>query len=258
MIVFYIIASAVILFLLTALVNVQLVLHRKKQLLFLQEKETMRNNYEQAILQSQVEIREQAAHQISLELHDNVGQLLSLAKMQLSSININDPGKALQKVNGSMDLVSRAVEQVRNLAKTLDSEQVLSSGFLNAFRFELQLLEKIGIFQTELCIEGQEYELDKKKELVLFRAVQEILNNIAKHAQARHINATIQYFREKLCVTVSDDGIGFNHAEVKNKSLEEKGSGLINIHKRIEIIGARVHINSTPDTGTTIRIELPV
>jgi two-component system, NarL family, sensor kinase len=229
---------------------------RRKQI-YLRERADMKSSYEKAILQSQLEIKEQTVHHISQELHDNVGQLLSLAIFTLSSINPEAKERMMPKVNGSRELVQKAVTQIRDLAKTMDGDNILSSGIADALKFELQLLQKNGIFKTQFKTEGTAYPLDPQKELVVFRVTQEILNNIVKHAQASSISAFVRFMPNGVTIAISDDGIGFDLQSVGMRPLEEKGSGITNIHKRMSVIGGRVQINSETMKGTNFVIDLP-
>jgi signal transduction histidine kinase len=211
-------------------------------------------NFQKELLRTQLEIQEQTFQNISQEIHDNIGQTLSLVKLNLNTISTEPGPRNDQKITTSLNLVSKAINDLRSISKTLNTDMILSAGFLNALEFELQLIEKTGIFQTSLSIDGQSAKLDPKKELILFRIVQEALNNIIKHSSASSISVKAIFEKSRLCVSVSDDGTGFSPDESNN--IAGRGSGLSNMNKRARLIGGTLLIESNP-SGTTIHLTIP-
>ncbi len=138
----------------------------------------------QTLLETRLEIQEHTFRAISEELHDNLGQVLSLAKLQLNTANINNPIQAQEKVNGAIDLVSQAIYSIRDLAKTMHSESITRVGLTGALETEARLIEKTGMLQPVFQVSGTPVPLDDNKTLIVFRIVQEALHNVVKHADA--------------------------------------------------------------------------
>ena len=136
------IITGTIIFLLVALFMVSfLFLYRKRQHHHLKEKEQMKNEFKQELLRTQLEIQEQTFKTISQEIHDNIGQMLSLAKMNLSKFEI-DRHNSDEAVLSAKNLVSRAVSELRELSKTLNTDTISSIGLIKSIELELQLVEK--------------------------------------------------------------------------------------------------------------------
>lgn len=210
------------------------------------------SKFQHTLLQSQLEIQEQTFKTISQEIHDNIGQMLSLAKLNLNTIDFSRAQKTIDKVSDAKELVSKAIQDLRDLSKTLNTETITTIGLMRAIEMELQRLQKTETVQTHFDITGILVKLDAQKELILFRIVQEALHNIIKHARATVINVTAAYTSHQLLVTIMDDGCGFD------KGIANHGSGLRNMQSRARLMNARMTITSRPGNGTQIAICLPI
>jgi signal transduction histidine kinase len=224
---------------------------RKKSLIL--EKIMLEEKFKQEILLSQIEIQNQTFNNISQEIHDNVGQVLSLAKVQLNIIGenqiVNQPLLADTKEN-----ISKALSDLRDVAKGLSSDRINILGLDEAIGQELQRINKSGILTIAFNSSGQSREIDQKKQLILYRVIQECLQNIIKHAEASSVNLALDYQSACLDILLSDNGIGFN---LEQEQANKHGLGLMNIYKRIELIGGSVQFKSKPREGTHIKISVP-
>ncbi|WP_198170300.1 sensor histidine kinase [Mucilaginibacter arboris] len=191
---------------------------------------------------------------IGADLHDNIGQLLSLTSLTLNSIEMEDPDKAQQKINSALDLNSRCIKELRLLGKLLQGEQLISSGLPEAVNYEIEWLQKAGQYQVDYQIETNFTASNPDKDLLIFRILQEILNNTIKHAFATQIKIKLGCRDNNLHLTVEDNGVGFLMDEAPGK---HGGMGLHNIRKRTELMGGEVHIQSQPGTGTVIKLSIP-
>jgi two-component system, NarL family, sensor kinase len=246
------IITGTIIFLLVALFMVSfLFLYRKRQHRHLKEKEEMKNEFKQELLRTQLEIQEQTFKTISQEIHDNIGQMLSLAKMNLSKFEI-DRFNSDEAVLSAKDLVSQAVSSLRDLSKTLNTDTISSIGFIKAIELELQLVEKTTGIKTIMQTTGLLQKIQPQEELILFRIVQESLHNSIKHASANLLSVRANFENDLLLLTVSDNGIGFNYS-----ANHGEGSGLRNMQSRSKLIGADWRLRSAPDKGTEIKITIP-
>lgn len=246
-------------FLLVGIGIVMLILtYQKRKLKYFREKELMKSSYEKEILQTQLEIQEQTLKTISEEIHDNIGQALSLAKLNLNTMpEVNDEA-VKQKIITTKELVSKAIVDLRDLSKSLNTDYVVNMGLQRAVEYELELIEKSTGIKTNLVIEGLAFRLEKQNELILFRIVQEVLNNIVKHAGASTVFAVICYLPTSLELKISDDGKGVNLQPLNEGTINTFGLGIRNMHNRAKLIGADFKMNSTIGKGTTIKINLPV
>lgn len=224
-------------------------LARRKRMVI--EKERLTENFREELLRTQLEIQEQTFKTISQEIHDNIGQVLSLAKMNLATADIEQEHKSAEKVYTAKDLVSKAIQDLRDLSRTLNTETIVSMGLLKAIETELQLLQKTASIEAAMNIDGTVNRLEPQKELILFRIVQEALHNVIKHSNAKQVTVDAVYSNQYLYLKISDDGHGFNISE------ETAGSGLRNMQSRAKLIGAEWNISSNGQ-GTLINISIPI
>lgn len=193
-----------------------------------------------------------ALQQISQEIHDNIGQTLSLAKLNLHSMQkLSELGEN-QKVEETLQLVARAIRDLREISANLHSDNITDFSLIEAIRSELQTISRIGAFKTDLRISGKGYPLSSQTEFVLFRISQEILNNIIKHAGAQSIVVRIQYEANCFSLRIQDDGCGIN-----GKDYFLKGQGIRNIQGRAKLLGGQLDIDTKPNEGTAVSILLP-
>lgn len=207
------------------------------------EKEEMKKIYEQTLLESQIEIQEQTLRHISQEIHDNIGQILSLVSLNVSSIVTVD----LEKRAFTRELLSKAMKDLRGLSKSLNPERIMMVELEVAIKNELEKLERSGDYKTELIIKNKISIVNENNKIILFRMIQEIMNNVIKHAKATQIKITFDTDDSQDFLTIEDNGIGFDILKLNNN-----GIGLSNIEKRSQMINATVNIESELNKGTAI------
>ena len=233
-----------------------ILLYQKKSIAFSSEKKLMETKFQQELLLSQLEIQEQTLKNISQEIHDNIGQTLSLVKLNLNTIDIEKPAVIPQKVDNSKQLVGKAITDLRSLSKKLHSDSILAAGLLKAIEFELGLVEKSGVFQTSFKINGDPVILDAQKELILFRIVQEAMNNIIKHAQASTIAISANFAHNHLQLLIDDNGNGFK-LPLEQGDIN-RGIGLRSMENRVKLLNGQFAIETAPAKGTQIQISVPI
>lgn len=219
----------------------------------LKDKIQMKANFEKELLQTQVEIQEQTLKNISEEIHDNVGQILSLAKLHLNTFPPGTDASIQTKVDETKNLVSKAITDLRNLSRSLHGEKITDVGLQEAIASELNILQNTGEFKTKLIINGDVYKMNSQKEMVLFRIAQEALHNAQKHSAATELWVEMDYHPQLFSLKICDNGNGFNKAALHEK---EKGIGLKSMHNRAALIGGKLSLDSTEGKGTCINVEL--
>lgn len=213
------------------------------------EKADLQSAFEKNLLQSKIEIQEQAFNEISRELHDNLGQQLSLAKLNLSTLkeiaNVLDQ----EKIETTRELISDSIYQIRSISKTLLGEKVSSIGIVESIKKEAARINKTGVIDISVEANLQSIFLDNQKEVILFRIVQEALNNVIKHAAATIVVIKLENQNDALKISIQDNGKGFILVGDSNN-----GIGLMNMRNRAETIGAKLNIASAPNDGTCVEI----
>ncbi len=236
-----IIAVVLILVIIAVFFLLVLIYFNNKKIQNIREKEMLKKEFDQALLQTQLEVQEQTMKQISLEIHDNIGQVLSLVNLNLQTLSPGDT----EKLNTTSVLVNKAITDLRSLSKSLNPESIGKKGLTELLQEELNLLQRSGRFVTKLEVED-DIALPTNQLVILYRMIQEVLNNIIKHSEATMVNATLK--KQKL--TISDNGKGF----LNDGSYA--GLGLNNLRQRGKVIGATVIIESVADKGTSVTFSL--
>jgi len=244
----------VVLIIITALVVVFFVVFQKRKNKLLLERIKQQQAFEIEIVQAQTESQEQTLKNIGWELHDNVGQLLAFASMQLSILktHVADDG-VKDKFNDASDALKESLKEVRSLSKTLNNEVILNIGFEKSISNELNRLKKMKFTSAELVIKGDKVDFDNKKhEIIVFRILQEFLSNAVKYSEAKNLKVILDYQPNTLIITASDDGKGFDMNTI------EKGSGLINMQSRAALIKATLNLFSKPNEGVKLTLNYPI
>ncbi len=230
---------------------------RHRQKVNIQDKITLKAQYEREILTAQLEVQNTTLQHIGQELHDNVGQLLAVARINLNVVEEakegDDNRKYIQQAN---ELIAQSINDLRSLTKSLDGDFVQDFGLSESIAQELQRVRNTGIFGTEFRTSGEAYSLGFQREIVLFRIVQEVLNNAIKHAEAKKLTVNIIYLPESVTLTLQDDGKGFDYPSTQEKILSQSGAGLRNMQRRAALIGGQYTLKSLPGQGTTVSINL--
>jgi len=228
--------------------------YRKKQQHEL-EKQQLQSQFSQTLLQAQLEIQEHTLKHVAYELHDNLGQIASLIKINLNTFKLDDnPEQMSLKIENTKDLIRRLISDLKSISVGLNNDRISSVGLVNALVTEAERLNRIGTFETSVVYNAQHIVLDPRTEIILYRMSQEILNNIAKHSEAKQVTISIHSTENLLKLAFNDDGIGFELL----KAATNGGSGLMNLKSRAQLIGAELKIISTLGSGTTVTIDSPL
>jgi signal transduction histidine kinase len=206
----------------------------------------------QELLKTRLEMQEHILNDISQEIHDNVGQELSLTKMQLNIIETEIPGN--QVLHGAMESLGKAVTSLRDIAKSLSTERAVYFSLHENIADEINRIRRSGVLQIHFNVEGKEKHVKEEKKLILFRMIQECMQNIIKHSRATESILFFLYGESEFRVSISDNGKGF---DVPDTLTIKSGLGLANIINRAGLIGGRAEIVSTIDSGTIINIYIP-
>lgn len=214
---------------------------RKNKLL--QEQKNAKKKFESEIAESQIEIREETLRNISWELHDNIGQLLTLAKIQLQNSTPENIGEV-------SETITKSLNELRSLSKLINPEAIKEIQLKEAIQLEIDRFNRLNFIKSELKILGKEQKINEKSSIIIFRILQEFFSNTIKHSKASKLDVTLEYTEGELQITAKDNGIGFVKEETSHK-----GIGLHNIESRAKLIGAKVAFQSIPEEGTSLVIN---
>lgn len=240
--------STMIILLLTSLIIAYLFINQKRKLRHAHEMNDLKNTYDKEILQTRLEIQNQTFQTISRELHDNVGTIVSIALVHVKSMTPGINEQEQQKVTEVTGLLNEAIDTLRDISKSINSDNITRDGWLHSFLTELDRVRKIRLFEITSSVKGEPFELEASNQLILFRLLQEAMNNIVKHAEASEVDVDVLYAGGKLNIVIKDNGKGFD-----NKNTAMHGSGLRNMQARAAMLPATLNIDSITGEGTTIK-----
>jgi two-component system, NarL family, sensor kinase len=250
-----IIAITLVLLLLGLIIITSLFFYKKNHNRLLLERQHLESQFQQTLLQSQLEIQEQTLKNISQEIHDNIGQALSLAKLNLETLSPGNPVQQGIKIEDSKQLVGKAIQDLRHLSHSLNTDMIQQKGLLESVQYDAGMLQKAGNLPVLVSVTGKPFRFDPQKELITFRIIQETLNNIIKHAAATEVNIGFVYSEKALAITVKDNGKGF---DVNTIAAGKKSMGLSNLAHRAQMIGAIYNLQSASGEGTQLHLTINI
>ncbi len=249
----FLLGITVLILLLLGFILFILFLYKRKQQGFALELETVKTNFEKELLKTQLEIQEQTFQYISQEIHDNIGQFISLAKLHLNTLDYNNLRTVREKITESTDMLTKALDDLRDLSRSLSSDVIRTNGLATAIEMQIAQLRKLELPEVAYEVEGEYQFLDEQKEIFILRILQEAINNIVRHSDARKVNILLSYRQNNLSLSIRDNGKGFNESVVS----DAKTSGINNMTKRAKMIGAVYNIESRLGAGTTVNLSVP-
>lgn len=227
--------------------------YRKRKMLHEIEKRVIQETHQKELLQTQVEVQQQTMQQIGREIHDNVGQKLTLAALYTQQIDYENKFPELkERILSVGNIINDSLQDLRALSKTLAEIKSGSFDLIEYLNDELTIVGKTGICKTMFETNISTYRIDYSTLIVIKRIVQEFLQNSLKHASCQNIFLEIENNNDHLKIKIQDDGIGFNMTE----HAAHNGIGLANMRKRAELINASFSFNSEEQKGTQLTLEI--
>lgn len=209
---------------------------------------------EKLLRQTSIQAQEKERKEIGIELHDNINQILSAAKLYLESAGEESSGETKNNLlNKGMEHVGLAIREIRQLSHRLVAPPFARVGLVKAIREQLDNLSMVSSIRMHLEDEDFNENLaDNNVKLALFRIIQEQLTNIFKHARAQHGLIRLATVEQRIELIIRDDGEGFEAAPSSH------GIGLRNIANRVELYNGSMELVSAPGKGCALHVILPV
>ncbi|OIR13094.1 sensor histidine kinase LiaS [mine drainage metagenome] len=241
---------SVFLILIVSFIIIFIIFYQKRQVTHFFEIKTMQQDFENNLLQSRIETQDETLNQLSKELHDNVGQLLNSAKLLIgiTQRKLKEPPDTLAVAN---ETLGTAINEMRSLSKSLNKEWLQQFNFIENLETEIKRINASQVLQISFLYDDY-LPLQTDAQIILFRIVQEALQNAIKHSGAKNIHIVLKEENASFFVTITDDGKGFKDAEKQTS-----GIGIMNMQHRTKLLGGTIEWLSS-NKGTTIKIQLPV
>lgn len=218
---------------------------------------------QEAIMQQQelsakavIAAEENERQRIARDLHDGIGQTMSAAKMNLSGLesrlhfSTDADKEAFDRIVG---LVDESCKEVRSVSHTMMPNVLLKSGLGTAMKDFIEKIDSHAL-KVNLYTEGLQERLDANIETVLYRVIQECVNNVIKHSGANTLDISLIRDKDGIAATIEDNGCGFDSRQLS----EAAGIGLKNIAARVQYLHGTVDFDSQPGKGTLVAIHVPL
>jgi signal transduction histidine kinase len=242
--------SVAAIFLLCISFVVILVLHRNRKLKHSHETKFMQQLHERQLLQNQFEIQAQTMQHIGTEIHDNVGQKLTLASLYTKQFSNRSVEEMETKITAVGNIIDESLTELRQLSKTLTNPELANASLEFLLNEEAKRINVSGICYVSINNSCADIVLPQADKNILFRLLQEFVQNSLKHSDCRRISIALEKMNEKLFITATDDGKGFDTSDVST------GIGLQNMKRRAEQLNALYQLSSESGKGTTLTLQL--
>lgn len=223
------------------------VTYQKRLLVKQLELNKVKADQQEEILRNTIQAQEKERKRIAQDLHDEVGAMLSVVKLNIGRIEKKSEEEKSKELAGeTKKYVDDLITQVRRISRALLPPSLEKLGIYFALVEFTNWVNKSELIKIDCWKSGEQIRFDSKDELAVFRIVQELINNAIKHSGAKNIKVNIRFSNNKMNIVLTDNGKGFIIEEKLNSGL-----GLKNLESRTQILGAKFKIKSKPGKGTT-------
>lgn len=220
-----------------------------------------RNQQLRALSERAINAQEDERREIALTLHDDTGQILSMLIINLERLEGQLPVDTTglkDKLAAARNLAQQSLASLRKIVFGLRPTILDDLGLVPAIRWYARTyLEEAGI-QTEVNAKDESEPLSPPVKSTLFRISQEAMNNILRHAQAKHARISLDQQNGEMILEIEDDGVGFDVAQASEQAVALQRLGLLGIQERAQLVGGRVNLESTPGKGTRLSVCVPL
>ena len=208
--------------------------------------------HQKELLSNQIEIQKQTMQDIGREIHDNIGQKLTLASLYSQQLAYENKAPHInEKIDGISEIINQSLTELRALSKSLTDDTINSRDTIDLIQHEVDKINELKKCVVSFSFNEKNIKLNYQIKSVLYRIIQEFIQNSLKHSKCKNITINLEKINNSLKLVLHDDGIGFDI-----NSVSRKGIGLVNMKKRAEIIHADFNLESSTDNGTQLTIFL--
>jgi signal transduction histidine kinase len=250
----FIIVSGILLFVFVIGIVAFVLQYRKKRVEHENEKVMINVKHNEELLSTQLEMQQQTMQHIGREIHDNVGQKLTLASLYTQQLSFENKAPQINdKIENISSILNESLQELRRLSKTLIDDTIAEKNIVQLLKQECDNIEALKYCAVQYTYFENNITLSYQQKNVVLRIVQEFLQNSIKHSKCKNIKVSIQQESDFVKLQIQDDGIGF---EIENTV--SKGIGLKNIAKRIQLLDGTFTLTSNLLKGTTLQINIPI
>jgi signal transduction histidine kinase len=230
-----------------------MVFYQKRMIQEQVKRQKLEIDYQQKMMQATLESQESERRKLAADLHDSIGGMLSTIRMGISTLGRSLPDQ--RSVDPTKQMLDDTIASVRQISRDLMPATLEKFGLAQALKELCERVQNTSLLSITFIEQGEFKPFDKNKELMIFRIIQELLNNAIKHSQATEIKVNLLTTNE-LVVVVEDDGVGFNIEEQKSDKRNGKGLGLYSIENRASLLNAKLEFDRQRKKGSMITLTM--
>lgn len=236
-----------------------IIFHQRKVIRYQLRLQKMEQDQQKMLLNASIRLQEEERQRIAADLHDDAGPLLATARLYLNENLVNlDKTTQLQSIYNAKQIIDDTIQLIRNISHSLMPPTLKNFGLESAVNDLFQKISSSGSMNASCRFHDYRERLMPEQELIIFRVIQELVNNILKHSNASFIHLTQNISGQKLFVRLHHDGRGITQQDFEKLNKSASGLGLKNIQSRLKLIQGRIFFEKdASQTYYKVTIEIP-
>ena len=234
------------------------IISQRKKIRYHQEMQTLRESQQNQLIEAAIRSEEIERHRIAEQLHDEVGAILSSSKLHIQGIkadNLDERDKQLHEKG--KELLDDGIQKVRSISHNLHSNILKEFGLNEAIQHFVTKLTKGTFINSTMKLDANYTTQNPENDMSIYRMVQELINNILKHANAKQIQINSVYVNDRLDIAITYDGSGLSQQQFEELRYNKDGLGLKNIQNRVILLKGKIEFYKG-DNNNSIQIHIPV
>lgn len=231
--------------------------YRNRKLRFVAENQQLAERMKTELLNIRTEVQEQTLHHVCQELHDNIGQKLSVVRIYINRLEtVKTEQSDKTELKDISETLGDTIEELRGIVNTLNPDAVKKRKLVEALRLEQGRINQSKVVTCDIEVEGASTELnDDKEDLIIYRICQEFIQNSLKHSGCDKITILLNFSETDFELSIADNGKGF---AFENPDMQLGGNGLTNMQNRAGIINAKLRFEHNVPNGFKLILSLPL
>lgn len=245
--------------LLTIALIVFIIFHQRRVIRYQIKMQQMEAEQQKVLLRASIKLQEEERQRIAADLHDDAGPLLATARLYLTENLVNqDKAQQLQSIFSAKQIIDETIQLIRNISHSLMPPTLKNFGLESAVNDFFQKINGSGSLNVNCRFHDYKVRLRAEKELIVFRVIQELINNILKHSNSSFIHLTQHKGEENMLIRLHHDGRGLTQEDFVRLSKSNVGLGLKNIQSRLKVIhGEILYEEDTAQSFYKVTIDIP-